>query len=138
MKTHGIAESIKDQIAAAIVRESQPGYMRSYTGESYVVDMDGDQEFDAVIFKTATAQWNPWPDNVTALAVQALYEHCEGDVDFTLEDGDDPELAEQLALEYMPDYYPPFDVNEDDDDPDMDEAVAEIEAQMGRDYGFPA
>ena len=131
MKTHGIADSIKNEIAAAIVRESQPGFDRMYMGQSFVVDMDGDQEFDAVIFKGATAQWNPWPDNVTALEVAALFEHCEGEVDFTIEAGDDPEMAEQLALEYMPDYYPPFDTNEDDDeDPD----VADIEAQMEADY----
>ena len=124
MKTHGISEGIKEEIAKAIVRESQSEYSRSYQGESFVVDTDGDREFDAVMFREASAQWNPWHDSATALAVAALFEHCEGDVDFSLDadpdlpaDEDEAEAqAVSLALEYMPDYYPPFDVNEDDDD----------------------
>ncbi len=119
MKTHGISEGIKEEIAKAIVRESQPGYSRSYQGESFVVDTDGDREFDAVMFREGSAQWNPWTDSATALAVALLFEHCDGQVDFSpiSEDGEDmTEAAEMLALEYMPEYYPPFDVNEDDDD----------------------
>ena len=138
MKTHGIADGIKQEIAAAIVRESHPGWDRHHMGESYVVDTDGDEEFDAVIFKGATAQWNPWPDNATALSLVELYQHCEGDIDFSpiSEDGEDmTEDAEALALEYMPDYYPPFDTNEDDEEgeEDRDEAwdrLAAEEAQI--------
>ena len=126
MRTHGISEAIKEQIAKAMAAESHPGFSRHYMGESFVVDTDGDQVFDAVWRKEPNEPWNPWPDSATALPITALFEHCAGDVDFspaldpeesegmTEEERSEAEdlaqeAAELLALEYMPEYYPPND-----------------------------
>ncbi len=68
-----ISDTIRKDIATAIVKQSDPGYDTEYFGESYAVDTDGDNIFDAVRHKEAGAPWNPWHDNATAFPVADLY-----------------------------------------------------------------
>ena len=111
MTTFTIKPEIRKEIAEAIVKESHPGYDTRYCGAHYAVDTDGDNELDAVMLKGATAQWNPWSDGDTAIAVSDFYQDSGADFDPTpdpdLSDDEDAasEAAVNLALDELPTTY---------------------------------
>ena len=81
MTTFTIKPEIRQEIAEAIVKQSHPGYDTRYYGEYYAVDTDGDNELDAVMFKGATAQWEPWSGGDAAIAVSDFYQDSGADFD---------------------------------------------------------
>lgn len=106
MATYLISPMIHQQIAEAMVRESHPGYDRQHMGQSYAVAVGQNDTLNAVYFKEATAQWNPWPDNAEAVPVAALYEGTGYDFS-DVEDGfeDDAIATARFAL---PELYEEF------------------------------
>lgn len=109
-----IADSIRDAIASAIVKEAHPAHTGGYW---YVVN--GAE----VVYHEATAPWKPWDEgddviNVTDLADE--FGGADGGVDFWGDDGDDPEQDQELRLEFALGYIPSE--YEVDDEEDTDEA----------------
>lgn len=109
MATYAISPMIRRQIAAAMVRESHPGYDRQHMGQSYAVALGQNDTLNAVFFKEATAQWDPWPDNAQAVPVAALYQGSDADFGEVEEGFEDdavffaaselPELYEEVDAE---------------------------------------
>ena len=59
MSIYTIRQGIRQEIAAAVVRQSEPGYDTQYHGEYFAVDTDDDDEFDAVMYRGATLRGIP-------------------------------------------------------------------------------
>lgn len=129
MSIYKIADEIRQEIAEAIVKQSEPGYDTEYFGQAYAVDTDGDNTLDAVYFKEANAPWNPWHDNAVAFRVADLYADSDGDFDPTAEayhdedldtgDLNDDEIAQyayeaavEFALSELPKTFEPMDDDE--------------------------
>lgn len=100
MATLKIRESIRREIAQAIVKQSDPGYDTRYMGESFAVDTDGDGELDAVYFRESQAQWNPWHDEATAVSVSDIY----ADSGCTFDPTPEPELMGDMDPDDDPAY----------------------------------
>jgi hypothetical protein len=77
MTTYTISESIRREIAEAIIKESHPGYSREFMGCHYAVDTDKDGMFDAVMFSQDNDPWSPWADNAVAIPVADLYDDSD-------------------------------------------------------------
>lgn len=92
MATYKIHESIRRDIAQAIVEQSDPGFAIGYAAEAYAVDTDADGTLDAVYLKEPTAPWNPWHDNAVAVSVEEIY----SGVDATFDPTPDTEKPEDL------------------------------------------
>ena len=91
MTTYKIADGIRQEIATAIVKQSEPGYDTNFFGQYYAVDTDGDNTLDAVYHRESQAPWNPWHDNAVAIPVWALYDGT-ADFDPTAESFHDEDL----------------------------------------------
>lgn len=90
--TYKIADGIRQEIATAIVKQSEPGYDTRYMGQYYAVDTDGDNTLDAVMHRAENAPWNPWHDSATAFPVADLYADSGADFDPTAESFHDEDL----------------------------------------------
>ena len=91
MSTYKIADDIRQEIATAIVKQSDPGYDEQFFGQYFAVDTDGDMTLDAVMHRESTAPWNPWHDNAVAFPVEALFDGT-ADFDPTLDSFRDDDL----------------------------------------------
>lgn len=90
MSTYKISESIRREIAEAIVNQSDPGFAIGYAAEAYAVDTNGDGTLDTVYLKEPNAPWNPWHDNAVAISVEDIYAEVAASFDPT-PDMDEPE-----------------------------------------------
>ena len=109
MATFTISANIRRDIAEAIVKESEPSYDTRYYGAHYAVDIDGDNELDAVMLKEETAPWEPWHDDAVAIAVADPYNGETFDSSFDPDLGGTEEDAYEatvlLALDELPATY---------------------------------
>jgi hypothetical protein len=92
MSTYKISKDIREDIAKAIVRQSEPGYDEGFFGQYYAVDTDGDNTLDSVYHREGQAPWNPWHDNAVAIPVAFLYEDSNASFDPTADEYHDEDL----------------------------------------------
>ena len=92
MTIYKIAQDIREDIAKAIVKQSEPGYDTNYYGQYYAVDTNSDNTLDAVMHRESNAPWNPWHDNAVAFPISALFDDSNADFDPTSETYHDEDL----------------------------------------------